>query len=209
MSRRREFAEPLSVSLRPIGYMRSPHKVHHDAPRQPLGDPALGDRALGDLALGDPALGDRAPGDGEGAIEIVQGLQNGLADLAGFSHVWALFLCHHTRGWNSKVMPPRDRQKRGVFATRAPARPNPIGLSCLRLLGIDKRIVRVGRHDILDGTPILDLKPYLPYCDSVPDAAIGWVASLPADAPDHRPWWEQKSIAPPKVYARRRQPKPD
>jgi tRNA-Thr(GGU) m(6)t(6)A37 methyltransferase TsaA len=155
--------------------------VHHEAPRQP-----------------------RAEGTATGAIHIAQGFQNALKDLSGFSHIWVLFFCQHTRGWQSQVVPPRDSEKRGVFATRSPARPNPIGLSCLRLLSVQKRVLHVGDHDILDGTPILDVKPYLPYCDSVPDAQIGYVATLRADAGDHRTWWEQKGKPPPKVYRDRR-----
>lgn len=168
-------------ALRSIGVMRSPHVVHHEAPRQP-----------------------RPDGPATGEIHIAQGFQNALKDLGGFSHIWVLFFCQHTRGWKSQVVPPRDREKRGVLATRSPARPNPIGLSCLRLLSIHKRVLHVGDHDILDGTPILDVKPYLPYCDSVPDAAIGYVASLRADAQDHRAWWEQKGKPPPRVYRERR-----
>jgi tRNA-Thr(GGU) m(6)t(6)A37 methyltransferase TsaA len=173
--------------LRPIGVMRSPHRVHHDAPRQPR-------RGTGARDSGE-----------SGEIRLAQGLQNALADLDGFSHVWVLFWCQHTRGWKSKVVPPRDKQKRGLFATRSPARPNPIGLSCLRLLRIDKRVLHVGDHDLLDGTPILDVKPYLPYCDSVQDAAVGYVAGLTATADDHRAWWEQKGAEPPKVYRRKRE----
>jgi tRNA-Thr(GGU) m(6)t(6)A37 methyltransferase TsaA len=172
--------------LRPIGVMRSPHRVHHDAPRQPRHGTGARDTGM------------------PGEIHLAQGLQNALADLDGFSHVWVLFWCQHTRGWKSRVVPPRDRRKRGLFATRAPARPNPIGLSCLRLLRIDRRVLHVGDHDLLDGTPILDVKPYLPYCDSVPGAAIGYVADLTATAADHRAWWESKGAAPPRVYRRKR-----
>lgn len=191
MTKPRAFAPPLDVALRPIGVMRSPYAVHHEAPRQP--------RARSAAAPTAPVRGE---------IHIAQGLQNCLHDLDGFSHVWVLFWCHHTRGWNSKVMPPRDRHKRGVFSTRAPARPNPIGLSCLELLGIERRMVTVGDHDILDGTPILDLKPYLPYCDSIPAARVGYVASLPAAAADHRTWWQEKGTEPPRVYQRKK-PKPE
>jgi tRNA (Thr-GGU) A37 N-methylase len=93
-----------------------------------------------------------------------------------------LFWFHLARGFRSQVVPPRDTKKRGLFATRAPQRPNPIGLSCVRLLRIEKRVLHIADHDLLDGTPVLDLKPYLPYCDSVPDAAIGYVATLPKEA---------------------------
>jgi len=173
-------ADPLPVSLRPIGVMRSPHLLHHEAPRQPRPGTEI-----------------------TGEIHLAQGLQNCLKDLRGFSHLWVLFWCHHTRGWNAQVVPPRDREKRGLFATRAPKRPNPLGLSCLRLLRIDKRVLTVGDHDLLDGTPILDLKPYLPYCDAVTDARIGYVADLPQDGPDHLWWWRDKQMQPPLVYRRR------
>jgi tRNA-Thr(GGU) m(6)t(6)A37 methyltransferase TsaA len=167
--------------LPPIGFVRAPQRVHHDAPRQ-------------------SGLGRGS----EGVIEVVQGMQNGLRDLAGFSHVWVVFWCHLARSRALQVKPPRDTRKRGVFATRSPQRPNPIGLSCVRLLRIERRRLHIADHDLLDGTPVLDLKPYLPYCDSVPDAAIGYVATLDENAPDHRPWWEEKGVAPPTVYGDRR-----
>jgi tRNA (adenine37-N6)-methyltransferase len=172
-----------SLSLRPIGFVRTEQRLHHEAPRQ--------------SGLGRGAIG---------VIEIRQGLQNGLADLSGFSHLWVLFWCHLARGTKLQVMPPRDTRKRGVFATRAPQRPNPLGLSCVRLLGIDKRVLAIADHDLLDGTPVLDLKPYLPYCDSVPDATIGYVADLPNDVGDHRSWWVQKGLEPPRIYRTRRPP---
>ncbi len=165
------------LQLDPIGFLHAPQRVHHDAPRQ------------SGLGRG-----------GEGFIELRQGLQNGLRDLAGFSHVWVLSWLHLARGRRCQVMPPRDTRKRGVFATRAPQRPNPLGLSCVRLVRIEKRRVHIADHDLLDGTPVLDLKPYLPYCDSVPDAAIGYVADLPGTAADHRCWWDAKGKPPPRIY---------
>jgi tRNA-Thr(GGU) m(6)t(6)A37 methyltransferase TsaA len=165
----------------PIGFVRAEQRVHHDAPRQ------------SGLGRG-----------GAGVIEIRQGLQNALQDLAGFSHIWVIAWFHLARGFRSQVVPPRDAQKRGVFATRAPQRPNPIGLSCVRLVRVEKRLLHIADHDLLDGTPVLDVKPYLPYCDSVPDAAIGYVASLPSDAGDHREWWREKGAAPPQVYRERK-----
>lgn len=173
--------EPAASPLPPIGYVRAAQRVHHDAPRQ------------SGLGRG-----------GEGVIEIRQGLQNALQDLAGFSHLWVLTWFHLARGFRSQVVPPRDTQKRGVLATRAPQRPNPIGLSCVRLVRIEKRRIHIADHDLLDGTPVLDLKPYLPYCDSVPDAATGYVAGLPDHAGDHREWWRAKGAEPPRVYRRER-----
>ena len=95
----------------------------------------------------------------------------------------------NARGWNDLVQPPRDSQKRGLFATRAPHRPNPIGISLVELRAVRKRVLHIGPHDLLDGTPVLDVKPYLSYADSVPDARHGWVDELGEDAgPDHRDW---------------------
>jgi tRNA-Thr(GGU) m(6)t(6)A37 methyltransferase TsaA len=173
--------EPALPPLQVIGIVHTEQLLHHEAPRQ-------------------SGLGRGA----SGTIHVRQGLQNGLRDLAGFSHLWVLFWCHRARGRPLQVMPPRDQRKRGVFATRSPQRPNPIGLSCVRLLGIDKRVLEIADHDLLHGTPVLDLKPYLPYCDSVPDAAIGYVADLPPAAADHRSWWEAKGVPPPRVYRQRR-----
>lgn len=159
-----------------IGVVRSQQRLHHEAPRQ--------------SGLGRGAAAE---------IHVHQGMQNGLQDLGGFSHLWVVFWCHHARGKPLQVRPPRDDRKRGVFATRAPQRPNPIGLSCVRLEGIDKRVLRVSDCDLLDDTPVLDLKPYLPYCDSVPDAKIGYVAAL-REAGDHREWWTERDVEPPERY---------
>lgn len=176
----RTSAEPPPVQMVPIGVLHCDQILHHEAPRQ-------------------SGLGRGS----SGRIVVRQGLQNCLQDLLGFSHLWVLFHCHLARGFRAQVVPPRDCKKRGVLATRAPRRPNPLGLSCVRLLGVERRVVWIGDHDLLDGTPILDLKPYLPYCDSVPDAAIGYVAELPAEGQDHRTWWTQKQVAPPRVYRER------
>ena len=151
------------LTVRPIGVVRSPFKVHEGTPRQP---------GSGDVR--------------DGEIRLRPGMQNALADLKGFSHVWVIFWFHHSRGWNSKVVPPRDTKKRGLFATRAPHRPNPIGLSVVRLLQVQGLVLRVRGLDILDGTPVLDLKPYVPYADAIPDAKAGWVDALGAGGADHR-----------------------
>jgi tRNA-Thr(GGU) m(6)t(6)A37 methyltransferase TsaA len=123
----------------------------------------------------------------EGRAEIVlnQGMQNTLQDLDGFSHVWILWLAHRSRGWNHQVVPPRDRVKRGLFATRAPDRPNPIGLTCARLVRIVGCSLWVDGHDLLDGTPVLDLKPYIRDYDCFPEATRGWLDGLSDPGPDH------------------------
>ncbi|MEC9047519.1 MAG: tRNA (N6-threonylcarbamoyladenosine(37)-N6)-methyltransferase TrmO [Planctomycetota bacterium] len=168
---------PRTPPLAAIGLVRCSQALHHEAPRQ------------SGLGRGSAA-----------EIELFQGMQNGLKDLDGFSHIWVVFWCHHARGAPLQVQPPRDVQKRGVFATRAPQRPNPLGLSCVRLETVTRRVLRVSDCDLLDGTPVLDIKPYLPYCDSVPDAETGYVASLPEDAQDHREWWRDRGVAPPRRY---------
>jgi tRNA-Thr(GGU) m(6)t(6)A37 methyltransferase TsaA len=159
------------ITLRAVGVVRSPHKVHVGTPRQPRGQPH------------------EVVDDQPGRIEIRQGLQNLLQDLDGFSHIWVLGWLNYCYGWNDTVIPPRDTRRRGLFATRAPHRPNPIGLSVVRLLRIEKRVLHIGSHDLLDGTPVLDIKPYIPYADAVPDARAGWVDELDDRAgPDHRDW---------------------
>ncbi len=161
--------DPREFPLRPIGVFRSPYKVHVGTPRQPRAE--TGDRDL------------------PGRVEIEHGLQNLLQDLDGFSHIWIVSWFNYAYGWNDLVRPPRDQQKRGLFATRAPHRPNPIGISVVELLKVEKRVLHVGAHDLLDGTPVLDVKPYLVYADSVPDARCGWVDALgDAAGPDHRDW---------------------
>lgn len=152
-----------AVHLEPIGVVRSPFRYLHDAPRQP-----------------------RVRAAAAGRIELRRGMQNCLADLQGFARIWVLFQFHQARGWREQLQPPRDRRKRGVFATRAPHRPNALGMSCVRLHEVRGVELHISDHDLLDGTPVLDLKPYLPYCDAFPDAETGYVAELPEDGPDHR-----------------------
>ncbi|MCK5945418.1 MAG: tRNA (N6-threonylcarbamoyladenosine(37)-N6)-methyltransferase TrmO [Planctomycetes bacterium] len=170
--------EPFATPpLTAIGVVRSPQRLHHEAPRQ------------SGLGRG-----------GDAEIHVHQEFQNGLQDLGGFSHLWVVFWCHHARGRPLQVRPPRDAQKRGVFATRAPQRPNPLGLSCVRLEAVVRRVLRVADCDLLDGTPVLDLKPYLPYCDSVPDARVGYVDGLAGEGDDHREWWRERGVDPPQSY---------
>ncbi len=148
--------------LRPIGVVRSPWRWREQAPRQPDAD---------------------SPGE---VVLHGDGIQNALKDLAGFERIWLLCWLHCSRGWVQQVVPPRDRVKRGLFATRAPDRPNPIGLSCVRLAGVRGRRLAIRGHDLLDGTPVLDIKPYIAAYDAHPGAAGGWVDRLREPGPDHR-----------------------
>ena len=116
--------------------------------------------------------------------------EEAFAGLNGFSHVWIVFVFHEClgEGWKPTVRPPRlgGRRKVGVFASRAPYRPNPIGLSAVELIGLERDAQGLALHlrgvDLLDGTPVLDIKPYVPYADAIPVATGGFAPS----APDHR-----------------------
>lgn len=144
----------LPFELRVIGYARTPWRRRQDAPHQPTATP-----------------------DTDGVLEIEPEFRAGLADLATFGRVWLLFAFDESRGWAATVKPPRGGPKRGVFATRAPNRPSQIGLSSVMLTGVDVAagLVRVRGIDLLDGTPLLDVKPYVPSIDAWPDAGHGWL----------------------------------
>lgn len=115
----------------------------------------------------------------EGVIELRPGLEPALDDLAGFSRIWLIWWFHKNATWRPKVLPPQGRTgRKGLFATRSPHRPCPLGLSAVPLLGVEGRKVRVGEHDLVDGTPILDIKPYIPRFDAFPDESAGWFGEL-------------------------------
>lgn len=113
--------------------------------------------------------------------------EEAFAGLEGFSHLWLVFVFHDCvgAGWKPTVRPPRlgGRRKVGVFASRAPFRPNPIGISAVENRGTERRggglYLRLGGIDLLDGTPVLDVKPYVPYADSIPDARAGFAVDMP------------------------------
>jgi len=151
---------PLLLTLRPIGVIRTPYTERFGTPRQPGAD------------------GKHA----EGIIRLHSGTnyEQALADLRGFERIWIISWFHRNEGWRPKVLPPRSTTKKGVFATRSPHRPNPIGLSLCRLLSIKGRTLRVEDPDLLDGTPVLDIKPYLPYAEAYPGSAAGWIEEAAA-----------------------------
>jgi tRNA-Thr(GGU) m(6)t(6)A37 methyltransferase TsaA len=112
----------------------------------------------------------------EGTVEVFEEYAPGLADLDGFSHVHLIYHLHRSSGFALTVVPYMDTELRGLFATRAPRRPNPIGLSVVRLLGITGTRLRVADLDILDGTPVLDIKPFNPVVDHREFCRTGWMA---------------------------------
>jgi tRNA-Thr(GGU) m(6)t(6)A37 methyltransferase TsaA len=106
------------------------------------------------------------------------GFEQALLDLEGFEYIWIITWFDRVRGWKPKVLPPRTRIRRGMFATRSPHRPNPIGISLCRLISMKGRIITVENPDLLDRTPVLDIKPYLPGIEAKPGAASGWVGDI-------------------------------
>ena len=112
----------------------------------------------------------------KGTVELMPEYAEGLQDLEGFSHVILIYHLHLSTGFSLKVKPFLDDQLRGVFATRAPQRPNPIGLSVVRLKEIKGNILHIEDIDIVDGTPLLDIKPYVPEFDVQETVRIGWLS---------------------------------
>jgi len=169
---------PDVFSFTPIGHLATPFPDKFGIPRQP----SLAPHAIGSLRLLPPF--DRP--------EAVRGLET-------FSHVWLTFVFHQTAdGWSPTVRPPRlgGNKRVGVFASRAPYRPNPIGLSLVELAGVetvDGVVLRFRGVDLVDGTPILDIKPYIPFVESLPQARGGFVDGPPPRLAVH--WSPQAEAA--------------
>ncbi len=113
-----------------------------------------------------------------GTVEVYPEYQDGLADLNGFERIWLIFWIHRAAQPRLKVIPYLDDTERGLFATRAPSRPNPIGISPVRLLSVEGNVLRVAGLDILDQTPLLDIKPYSPHFDCFPESRSGWLDAV-------------------------------
>ena len=145
-----------AISFRPIGYVVSPYSETSQIPK-----------------------GCGAKHEAEGVLDLLPEYEQGLTDIDGFSHLFVLWLFDRVDGFDLLAAPPTDTRQHGVFATRSPRRPNPIGLTVVRLLGRDGCKLRVAGVDMLDQTPILDLKPYL---SSVPIDQVkrGWLAEAEA-----------------------------
>lgn len=116
-----------------------------------------------------------------GHIEVYDEYKDGLKDLGGFSHIILIFHLHKSETYNLRVVPFLDTEKRGVFATRAPKRPNPIGISVVELVSIADNIIHIKNLDILDQTPLLDIKPYVPEFDNTENIKIGWLEKARAN----------------------------
>lgn len=110
-----------------------------------------------------------------GKVRVDPRFWAGLQDLKGFERIWLVYWLHRQQGFATVVTPFLDTQPRGVFSTRAPARPTPIGISVVRLIGIEEGVLDVADVDMIDGTPLLDIKPYVPEFDAYPDSKAGWL----------------------------------
>ncbi len=142
----------LSIEYRPIGVLRSPFTSTEGMPIQPS-------RAR----------------EVQGSVEVFPEYAQGLADLDGFSHLILLTHLHRSSDFRLQVVPFLDNEPRGLFATRSPSRPNPIGLSVVRLVSIDGSVLAIKDIDLLDGTPVLDIKPYVAEFDHRPEVRCGWL----------------------------------
>lgn len=141
------------IILRPIGAIHSPYKIKEEIPCQGYKSNKIGE------------------------VEVFKEFEKGLADIDGFSHLILLYLFHKSVSYSLKVKPFLDDTLRGLFATRSPRRPNPLGLSLVRLLSRKENILQVAQIDILDGTPLLDIKPYVPEFNQIKNIKIGWLES--------------------------------
>lgn len=153
----------MTINYHPIGLIHSPFQDLAGMPIQPTGAVNI-----------------------QGRVELFPEFTPGLQDLAGFSHIILLYHFHQVRATQLLVKPFMEGQVRGIFATRAPSRPNPIGLSIVKLLGIEQNVLRVENIDILDGTPLLDIKPYVPEFDQQPAERVGWLEQHKGQVQSHR-----------------------
>lgn len=144
-----------SLEFSPIGYFKSQHKYKYDAPRQSVEDET---KVYGKVVL-EPGLS----------------LDQGIKGLEGFERIWLIYKFHKNTNWKPVTNTPRATDKQGVFATRSPYRPNPIGMSCVKLERIGSNYLLVSGYDLLDGTPILDIKPYIPACDKFNVVNKSWI----------------------------------
>ncbi|MGD8978726.1 MAG: tRNA (N6-threonylcarbamoyladenosine(37)-N6)-methyltransferase TrmO [candidate division WOR-3 bacterium] len=140
------------MKVRPIGIIHTPYKIHVGTPGQSSQSKAVG------------------------TIEVYKKYEEGLSDLEGFSHIIVIFRFHKSRGYKLKLKPYWDTKQRGLFSTRAPRRPNQLGVSILKLLKRKGNTLTVKGVDMFDGTPLLDIKPYIPNNNPKHGVKIGWLA---------------------------------
>jgi tRNA-Thr(GGU) m(6)t(6)A37 methyltransferase TsaA len=142
------------MEIKAIGVIHSPFTNREGMPIQPAGAAGV-----------------------KGAVEVLPEFADGLQDLDGFSHIILLYQFDRSDGYDLKVVPFLDKTPRGLFATRAPRRPNPIGLSVVALERIEGNVLHIDGVDVLDATPLLDIKPYVPAFDAPVGCRTGWLES--------------------------------
>lgn len=142
------------VNYKSIGIIHSQFERTHDMPNQPSAAKGI-----------------------TGTVEVYPEYNKGLKDLEGFSHIILIYHFHLSYGYRLEVMPFLDESLRGVFATRAPKRPNQIGISVVKLNRVEKNILHIENVDIINGTPLLDIKPFIPDFDATEIIKLGWLES--------------------------------
>ncbi len=142
----------MDITFKPIGIIHTPFTTREGMPVQPTGAAGI-----------------------KGTVELNEELVDGLLDLNGFSHICLIYFFHLSEGFDLQVIPFLDHNMHGVFATRAPKRPNPIGISTVRLTKVSGNILEIENVDMLDGTPLLDIKPYVPAFDVFKTQKCGWL----------------------------------
>jgi len=157
------------TELKPIGLVYSSFKELSGMPIQPAG-----------------AVGVK------GTVEVFDEYRAGLKDLDGFSHIILLYYFHRSEGFNLQVVPFMDSEPRGLFATRAPRRPNPIGLSIVQLDTVEEGVLKIQNVGILDGTPLLYIKPYAPEFDAPVKVRTGWLEAVRKTVSGRRSDWRFK-----------------
>jgi len=141
----------MDIIFKPVGVIHSPYKTVENMPIQPSAGKGT-----------------------EAEIEIFPEFADGLSDIEGFSHIYIIFHLNMVKTPKLKVIPFLDDVERGIFATRSPARPNPIGLSLAEIVAVKNNIITIRGVDMLDGSPVLDIKPFVPDFESHNDVRIGW-----------------------------------
>ncbi len=147
--------ESKTIELKTIGTIHTPFQQAKGTPIQPIKGKAV-----------------------KGWIELDHAYVKGLKDLDGFERIWLLFWCHQASAFKLHIKPYMDTQMRGLFSTRAPSRPNAIGLSCVKLLSVENNRLNIEDVDMLDGTPLLDIKPYIKKFDHFQVSRCGWTDNI-------------------------------
>ncbi len=151
------------VTYKPIGVIHTPFTQLSDMPIQPTGASGV-----------------------KGEVHLDPALVEGLKDLDGFSHIYLIYHFHKSEDYQLSVTPFLDAVQRGLFSTRAPRRPNSLGLSVVRVQSVQDNIINVLGIDVLDGTPLLDIKPFVPQFDGSRDAVCGWMEGKAGESENMR-----------------------